>query len=292
MSMRQADFRHSPRLTLRAGVLALMAAITLGAGVSARADLFGDDQARQAILDLRKRVDQVVLSQNKLVDDNAQLRRSLITLQQQIDNLKDALARERGHNEQLAQQLSELQKQQIDLQQRVTTLQSSTVPNDATAGPGSDASPQPPPVNGQSANPDAAVAPPVTPNPPPAPQGKQDYDAALTQFQGGNFTVAQKGFANFIKRYPRSDLAPAALFWLGNAQYATRNYKEAISNFRSLLTVAPQHQRAPEALLSIANCQVELKDQKAASATLQQLIKTYPQSEAASAARERLAKMK
>ena len=121
---------------------------------------------------------------------------------------------------------------------------------------------------------------------------KQDYDAALAVFRTGDFKGAQTGFASFIKRYPRSGLAPSALFWLGNAQYATRDYKEAIANFRSLLTASPNHARAPEAMLSIANCQIELKDTRAARATLDALIKTYPQSEAAQAGRERLAKLK
>ena len=85
---------------------------------------------------------------------------------------------------------------------------------------------------------------------------------------------------------------PSAFFWLGNAQYATREYKEAIQNFRSLLTQAPDHLRAPEAVLSIANCQVELKDTKAARSTLEDLIKAYPQSEAAAAAKQRLPRLK
>ena len=82
------------------------------------------------------------------------------------------------------------------------------------------------------------------------------------------------------------------LFWLGNAQYAQRDYKEAISNFKQLLSLAPNHMRAPEAALSIANCQGELKDTKAARKTLEDLLKVYPQSEAAAAAKERLARMK
>jgi len=82
------------------------------------------------------------------------------------------------------------------------------------------------------------------------------------------------------------------LFWLGNAQYAMRSYKEAIVNFKSLLTLAPDHVRAPEAALSIANCQIELKDMKAARKTLEDLIKVYPQAEASSVAKERLVKLK
>ncbi len=86
---------------------------------------------------------------------------------------------------------------------------------------------------------------------------------------------------------------PSVLFWLGNAQYGKRDYKEAIANFRILLQAAPDHLRAPEALLAIANCQIELKDNKrAARKTLEDLIKAYPQSEAAAAAKERLLALK
>jgi TolA-binding protein len=82
------------------------------------------------------------------------------------------------------------------------------------------------------------------------------------------------------------------LFWLGNAQYATRDYKEAITNFRAMLAQAPDHVRAPEAALSIANCQIELKDARAARKTLEDLQKAYPQSEAAAAAKERVARLR
>ena len=82
------------------------------------------------------------------------------------------------------------------------------------------------------------------------------------------------------------------MFWLGNAQYALRAYREAIINFKSVVAIAPDHVRSPEAALSIANCQVELKDTKAARKTLEDLIKVYPQSEAASVAKDRLTKLK
>jgi tol-pal system protein YbgF len=286
-----SPFQMRPMPALRAGIAALAVIVALSASVSARADLFGDDQARQAILDLRKRLDQTVLAQNKLVEDNGQLRRGLLDLQQQIDALKEDLARERGQNEQLVRQVDDLQKQQTALQQQVaasaSAVRAASAPQAdqggaSTAGQDDGASDQQPQV------PTAPVPVASSANV----REKQDYDAALTQFRGGNFTAAQTGFAGFVKRYPRSLLAPAALFWLGNAQYATRNYKEAIGNFRSLLSAAPQHEKAPEALLSIANCQIELKDQKAARAALEELVKNYPRSEAASAARDRLAKMK
>ena len=245
------------------------------AAQGAQAQLFGDDQARQAILDLRQRFDQSVVAQNRLVEENTQLRRSLLELHQQIESLRGELARSRGQGEESARELAELKRaqsaQQQALDERLRKLEASESARTAESA--------------------ASAAPPVASDPAAATE-KQDYDAALAVFRTGDFKGAQTGFASFIKRYPRSGLAPSALFWLGNAQYATRDYKEAIANFRSLLTASPNHARAPEAMLSIANCQIELKDTRAARATLDALIKTYPQSEAAQAGRERLAKLK
>ncbi len=259
-----------------------MLALACVAGQGAQAQLFGDDQARQAILDLRQRFDQSVTAQNRLVEENTQMRRSLLDLQQQIESLRGELARGRGQEEQFTRDIGELKRaqtgQQQTLEERLRRLESSEASrasNDAAAS---------------TAAPTASAAAPALPA---SDAGdKRDYDAALAVFRAGDFKGAQTGFASFIKRYPRSSLAPSALFWLGNAQYATRDYKEAITNFRSLLTASPNHQRAPEAMLSIANCQIELKDSRAARATLESLVKTYPQSEAAQAGRERLSRLK
>jgi tol-pal system protein YbgF len=96
----------------------------------------------------------------------------------------------------------------------------------------------------------------------------------------------------FRKRWPTSGYNDSVLFWLGNAQYGVRQYKEAIASFRTLVAGSPDNAKAPEAMLAIANCQAELKDGKGARKTIDDLIKTYPKSEAAQAGRERLASLK
>ncbi|MDR2153840.1 MAG: tol-pal system protein YbgF [Burkholderiaceae bacterium] len=258
------------KATLRA--CALAAAVLLAAPL-AQAQLFGDDRAREAILDLRQRFDQAVTAQNRLVDENTQMRRSMLELQQQIETLRAELANSRGQQEQLMRDAAELRQQLTGPQSLDERLRKLEAGAPAAAG---DAT--------TTAEPSDVAA---------ASGGEQqEYDAALAVFRAGDFKGAQAGFTNFIKRNPRSTLAPSALFWLGNAQYATREYKDAVTNFRALLTAAPTHQRAPEAMLSIANCQIELKDTRAARATLESLLKTYPQSEAAQAGRERLARLK
>ncbi|MGE0496809.1 MAG: tol-pal system protein YbgF [Ramlibacter sp.] len=260
---------------LRAGAATLFAALALAAPL-AHAALFEDDEARKAILDLRQKVEANRLAADaanqklaeearRASDENVQMRRSLLDLQNQIETLRAELANSRGQQEQLTRAVSDLQQRQKDLAQGVDDRLRKFEPAKVT-------------VDGQEFS--------VEPN------EKRDFEAALATFRRGDFPAAQAAFADFLKRNPQTGYAPSALFWLGNAQYATRDYTGAIANFRALLTRAPDHVRAPEAVLSIANCQIELKDTRAARKTLDDLMKAYPQSEAAGAAKERLARLK
>jgi tol-pal system protein YbgF len=99
-------------------------------------------------------------------------------------------------------------------------------------------------------------------------------------------------FSDFLIRYSGSGFRPSALFWSGSAQYATKDYKAAQISFRSLIQQAPDHLRAPEALLALANCFLELKDTRSGKRTLEELVANYPTSEAASAAKDRLVRLK
>ena len=231
--------------------------------------LFDDDEARKAILDLRQKVDvqqqRNVEDIKKANDDNAQLRRSVLDLSNQLEVLRADLAKMRGQDEQLARDIAEVQRRQKDITQGVDDRLRKFEPSKMI-------------VDGKE-----FVA---------SPAEIRDFDAALATLRRGEFTLAQTTFLDFIKRYPESGYRPSALFWLGNSQYALKAYREAIINFKSVVAIAPDHVRSPEAALSIANCQVELKDAKSARKTLEDLIKVYPQSEAASVANDRLSKLK
>ncbi|WP_293605918.1 tol-pal system protein YbgF [Polaromonas sp. UBA4122] len=236
---------------------------------NAHAALFEDDEARRAILDLRQKVDasqqRVTDDLRKAVDDNAQLRRSMLDLSNQIESLRNEIATMRGQNEQLSRAVADMQRNQKDLTQGVDDRLRKFEPGKVT-------------VDGKE-----FVA---------EPAEKQEFEAALATLRKGDFAAAQTSFVAFMKRYPQSGYKSSALFWLANAQYAVRNYRDAVVNFRALVVAEPDHMRAPEALLSMANCQVELKDVKSARKTLEELVKAYPQSEATSVAKERLTKLK
>jgi tol-pal system protein YbgF len=236
---------------------------------TAHSALFDDDEARKAILELRQKVDAQQLRNveelKKANEDNAQLRRSILDLSNQIEVLRADLAKLRGQDEQLAREVAEMQRKQKDISQGVDERLRKFEPVKTT-------------VDGQE-----FVA---------SPTEVRDFDAALATMRRGEFAAAQTAFLDFINRNPASGYRPSALFWLGNAQYALRAYREAVTNFKSVVALAPDHLRAPEAALSIANCQIELKDNVSARKTLGDLIKVYPQSEAASVAKDRLTKLR
>ena len=259
----------APVFSLRALATAAMLAASLS---SAHAAIFEDGEARRAILEMRQRVDGLQLSQQRSADEvrrlgeeNAQLRRSLLDLQTQIETLRAEQAKLNGQNEQLLRDVGELQRRQKDIAQGVDERLRQFEPIKVT-------------VDGREFQADPAE--------------KRDFEAALAVFRSGKFPDASAAFAAFVRQYPRSGYVPSARFWLGNAQYATREYKEAIGNFKQMLAEAPTHARAPEAALSIANCQIELKDTRTARKTLEDLLRAYPQSEAAVAAKERLSRLK
>ena len=233
-------------------LLSLALGLSLSGG--AYAGLFEDDEARRAILDLRQKVDK----QNESLQ---QLQRALLAQQNQFEAMRAELANLRGEKEQLTQDLKRQQDSAKSVSERLRKFEPSKVTLDGVEFMAE-------------------------------PAETKAYEDALAVFRQGDFATAANVFSDFNRRYPRSGYGVAALFWLGNAQYANRDYKEAIKNFSALLARAPDHARAPESLLSVANCQLELKDTKAARKTLTDVVKSYPQTEAATAATERLAKLK
>jgi tol-pal system protein YbgF len=252
----------------RSAFAATLVAATLFTA-SAQAALFEDEEARRAIIDLRQKLEQQRASQadelRRANEENATLRRSMLELQREIESLRGEVARLRGQDEQMVRDLADVQKRQRDIAQGVEERLRKVEPQQVT-------------VDGKEFSAD--------------PNEQREFEAALAAFRKGEFVAAQTAFSEFVRKYPRSGYGPMALFWLGNAQYANKDYKGAIGNFRALLQQAPDHPRAPEAVLSIANCQIELKDTAAARRTLGDLVKAYPQSEAASAAKERLARLR
>jgi tol-pal system protein YbgF len=118
----------------------------------------------------------------------------------------------------------------------------------------------------------------------------QTYEAALNQFKAAKYKEAAAGFTAFVHKYPDSNLAPNAQYWLGNAWYAQRNCNKAIEAQSVVTTKYADSPKAPDAWLAIAACQQDLGNAAGAKRSLETVIAKYPTSPAAESAQQRLKK--
>jgi len=246
------------------------------AGGAAQAGLFDDEEARKAIVDLRTRIQQgddsskqraaeAAAANAQLLEQITALRRSLLDLNNQLEAMRGDVAKLRGNDEQITRDVAELQKRQKDVAQTFEDRLRKIEPVKVA-------------LDGREFMAEA--------------EEKKAYDDAIATLRGGDFDKSVAALGAFQKRFPGSPFADSVRFWMGNALYGKRDYKEAITAFRGFVAGSPDHPRAPEALLALANSQAEMKDPRGARKTIDDLLKAYPGSEAAQAGKERLASLK
>jgi tol-pal system protein YbgF len=279
---------------------------------TAQAALFEDEEARRAILDLRQRLEnqrqtqlqstdqtlqksldqsqkqievlrkQVEIDINQSKQDN---RQAALQLQAQIEGLKQDIANLRGEREQLLREITLLQRAQkdinVEIEERFQKIYDQFANKEALSSQKEEA-PKSAKVNVQVDGFEFLAE----------PDEKRDFEAAFVLFRKGDFAASAKDFAQFVKVYSASGYKPSALYWLGSAKFARRDFNEAIAHLKGLVNDFPNHARAPEAMLTIGNAQLEIKQAKEARKTFNELLKLYPTTEAAAAAKDRLAQIK
>lgn len=258
--------RHSLAGALAALTLAAAAAPAFAQG------LFDDNEARRRIELLRQGIEQ---NQRSLEERMTKLegaatdRGALIELSNQLQAIRDDMARMRGQVEVLTNAVETADKRQKDLYLDIDTrLRKLEQTREQAAA--------------QTERPAAAEA-------EASPAETKAYQAALDQFKLGNYALAVSAMQGFMVTYPNSSLAPNAQYWIGMAHSGQRDYKSAIAAQRKLLAAWPDNPKAPDAMLSIASAQETMGAKGEAQKTLQELIARYPGSSASVSARQRLA---
>ncbi|QET02518.1 MULTISPECIES: tol-pal system protein YbgF [Cupriavidus] len=251
-------------MNARVSTLLWLVAATGGllAATQAHAGVFDDDEARKAVITLRDQFNGFQATASQRIDQNSRVQ---LDMQNQLEGLRQEVARLRGQNEVLQNQVDTLQRQQkdyyADLDARLKKFEPQQVTVDGREGMSQ-------------------------------PTEKPEYDAALKQFQSGDFKGAGSAFSSFARKYPQSPYLPLAQFWLGNSLYAQRDYKGSISVLQNMVEANPTHPKAPDAMIAIANNQLESNQKAAAKKTLENVVAKYPGTEGAQAASNRLKTLK
>jgi len=136
----------------------------------------------------------------------------------------------------------------------------------------------------------------ATPSPAPSTGASQAepaqlYNSAYEDYLRGNYDLAIQGFAEYLRRYPDTELADNALYWIGECHYSKKDYDKAIETFTQLLNSYQTSDKAPAALLKKGFAYQEKGDKSQAVINLQYVVFEYPASPEASLAKERLAKL-
>lgn len=228
----------------------------------AQAGLFSDDEARDNI----QRVEVRVL---KLEGQNKQQTQSILDLQSQIELINGEIRKLRGMNEEMLHGLQDAEKREKDFYVDLDTRLRRFEPTESAA-------PVAEPSTDGTAFDDPAAE-------------NRAIEAAYGLFRNASYANAAIAFADFLKKYPDSVHVPNAKFWLGDTQFALKDYKSALETYRALLKEGSNPSKAPDILFNIAACQQALKAVSQANATLKQLMTKYPESNAAAKAKKLLA---
>lgn len=117
------------------------------------------------------------------------------------------------------------------------------------------------------------------------PNANAHYSHAFKLLNEKKFTEASTSFDAFVKKYPSDPLTSNAYYWLGESQFARKDYTRATESFRKGFEAAPDGQKAPDNLYKLAMSLAQIKRNNEACIVLSQVASKYSESAARTAAR-------
>jgi tol-pal system protein YbgF len=116
----------------------------------------------------------------------------------------------------------------------------------------------------------------------------QLYETTLATYKNAQFEQALIGFKSFMEKYPNSDLADNAQFWVGECYMGLKQYEQAILAYQEVIKKYPNGNKVPNAMLRQAFAFYEIKDKVSSRLLLKKIIKNYPDSSEAKIASAKL----
>ena len=128
-----------------------------------------------------------------------------------------------------------------------------------------------PKTTGGTVTPGGTVVASVPPNGP-----KEEFDAALGLYKEKQYEDAEKGFAAFMAKNPKSRLVADATYYLGETYTQRGRPREAAEQYLKISTDYAQSARAPDAMLRLGISLKALGAKEQACATFSEVGRKYP----------------
>jgi tol-pal system protein YbgF len=131
----------------------------------------------------------------------------------------------------------------------------------------------------------------ASPSAVPANPVKEEFDAALGLLKQKQYEVAEKSFAAFLQKNPKTRYSAEATYYLGETYYQRGRQREAAEQYLKISTDFATSSRAPEALVRLGQSLHAIGAKEQACASFSEVGRRYPNAPAAvKAAAEREAK--
>ncbi|MGN8346696.1 tol-pal system protein YbgF [Pseudomonas sp. SMV71] len=210
----------------------------------------------------------------------------------QLQQMQDQLSRQQGVIEVLQNDISRMKQENLeryqDLDRRIGTgvAPAATPENSGTGGELN--APGAAPAAGAGA---AAPAPAAGGEPADPAKEKLYYDAAFDLIKAKDFDKASQAFAAFLRKYPNSQYAGNAQYWLGEVNLAKGDLQGAGQAFAKVSQLYPKHAKVPDSLYKLADVERRLGHTDKVKGILQQVVAQYPGTSAAQLAQRDLQRM-
>ena len=114
------------------------------------------------------------------------------------------------------------------------------------------------------------------------------YEAAFDLIKARDFAKASQAFTGFLRKYPNSQYAGNAQYWLGEVNLAQGDLPAAAQAFAQVGKAYPSHPKVPDSLYKLGDVELRQGNTAQAKTILQQVVTQFPGSSAAQLAQRDL----
>lgn len=107
------------------------------------------------------------------------------------------------------------------------------------------------------------------------------FQISYNDYSRGLYDLSIRGFKNYLEKYPDSELAPKAYYYLADSYFAKNQFSECIKIIDEYLTKYSKDELIPTMLFRKAQCLVKISHQKQAEEIYQYILQHYPNSKEA-----------
>nr|WP_314478743.1 tol-pal system protein YbgF [uncultured Pseudomonas sp.] len=207
----------------------------------------------------------------------------------QLQQMQDQLSRQQGIIEELQNDVSRMKQENLeryqDLDRRINSGAAPAATPDNSSGGGASSA-----TSGAAAG-AAAQQPAANSEPGDPAKEKLYYDAAFDLIKQKDFDKASQAFNAFLRKYPNSQYAGNAQYWLGEVNLAKGDLQGASQAFAQVSQKYPKHSKVPDSLYKLADVERRLGHTDKVKGILQQVVTQYPGTSAAQLAQRDLQKL-